>query len=137
MKYKPTRCIKQVGLVLIIFILLISFYLYNLTNSLERNRQYATNNQGSPLPSNYFYDKCIQDGARWNCPDKINSADCCICKDINETFYFNIGCSSLSPEELCFSSGGNWSSLEGRNENSKSCICQSGTTYVGGKCKAI
>lgn len=89
---------------------------------------------GSPLPPNYFYNACKGEEATWNCSTKINNANCCICKNINEKFYFSFGCSLLTPKELCLNSNGNWSVSEDFSENFEKCICPKDFSYLKGEC---
>ena len=79
---------------------------------------------GAPLPDGYMYNLCKKYNSDWVCnTTTVNNIDCCMCNNVNETFYFEVGCSDLSPQEICVAGGGNWTIDANSRPNLKKCVC--------------
>lgn len=129
-----TLVVIGVMLIVILVILSTSFLFKTNKKNLAVNNEYSVS--GSPLPNGYFYELCKNEGAVWDCQNtNENNANCCMCKNLNESLYYGIGCSSLSPKDLCLSSGGNWSVSTSIKPTIEKCICPLGYNYSKEGCK--
>ena len=98
--------------------------LFGCTNTNSANKKCSPLSMGSPLPDGYMYDLCRKHNSNWICDNNmVNNIDCCKCNNLNETFYFETGCSNLSPKDICTNSGGNWTVDTNSRPNLKKCLC--------------
>lgn len=71
----------------------------------------------------FSYNLCKKYDSKWICDNKIiNNINCCKCNKLNETFYFEIGCSDSSPQDICINTGGSWIDSNSSPSINK-CIC--------------